>query len=263
MIKEQFLVEIRKHFPLFLSLTIIDIILNIISLFYKDSVMVFIYFLYGFAAWICIIIYVILDIYNNLYIGKDVLIHTLPIKTYRLFLIKNCVFFIGMFMFWSSSLINIFFNKHGLYNTAIQFSINPSKSIMFMILSKILGLLAGLSLITSLVALSKHIKSNTSSKIFIGLGYIFITITQMFINLKISGFYDGLVKWIIGINTEIHVLNQYCNFVPIMIWPNKSEFDISQTLSTSSLAVNIALIIITCLISYVIIEHRKNDYLGK
>ena len=99
--KTQLLIELKKSFGLpFFALTIGKICISMISVvcnseFIRD----FIRPMYNMVAWIVVLIFIIIDLYRELYFGRNKLILMVPkkefiyvvYKVYFIFHIYNCI----------------------------------------------------------------------------------------------------------------------------------------------------------------------------
>jgi len=258
-------VEIKKSMPIFLALCIINVFFFIASMF-TDSVMFeLIAFMFTLIAYSLMICYVFISLYHDLYLGKDILLHLTPIKTSTVLIIKNIVYVLGFLLFWLPSLARILYGKSGIAELIFSSLDHTWFILTYMNFTKLLGIVAGTMLITSIIACSKKIKNRVGSLVFIGLTYLLIIVgTIIGIIYRYENTFEN-IEVTIGMGTnDLFIFDQYATFIPIKILPiNPFIETVMDTAFTEQLLINSFIIITSYIIFVLVVDYTKNDYPGK
>jgi hypothetical protein len=203
-----------------------------------------------------------MDLFNDFYLGKNILLLMIPISEIKLIFTKSFVCFIGVFMLWLTNLVEVFFSKTGLYNAAIISSERKSEGILYLFISRISGIFSGIAILVFCIVIIRFLRKKFSAYILSFLVFMACMIGFCILVLEINGCFSGKNEWSIGINTDVHVYNQYFGFIPIMIFPS-GEFDISETINWNNSILNFLIGTFLYIISAVILKLKKYDYLEK
>jgi len=250
-------VEHKKNMPIFLTLSIINLLFFIASLFIDSEMFEVIAFLFTLVAYSLMISIIFINLYNDLYLGKDMLLLMAPIKTSTILIIKNFIYISGLFLFWLPSLFRIIYGKFGpsLDNLTLVLS--------YMNVTKLLGIIAGTLLITCIVVCSKKIKHRIGSIAFIGIVFLSIIITNIIGIISIYQNTFNKIELTIGMGSNF-AFNQYATFIPIQILPiDPSIQTVMDTAFFEQIPINLFIIVASFIISLIVVDYSKNDYLGK
>jgi hypothetical protein len=263
MLTKQFFVEFRRLSGFFTGLAIINLILTIISFLpYVETVAKYICPFYLMIAFTLAMIYIFIDLFNDFYLGKNTLLLMIPVSEIKLISTKSLVYFIGIFMLWLTNLVEVFFSKTGLYQTAIISSDRKVEGIFYLFLSRISGIFSGIAIFVLCIAIIRLTRSKFFAYILSFAIFMVCMISFCIFILEINGCFSGKNDWSIGINTDVHVYNQYIGFIPIMIFPS-NNFDISKTINWNNTIINFLIGTFIYAISAIILKFKKYDYLEK
>lgn len=259
MILNLFKFEMKKHFLIFSIFTLIELILSIAVLInydYRSAA-----FLVSNITWIVIPVYIFIDLYNEFYRGKEVITHMIPIKTATKFLVKSLTFSLGLMIIWSTCLIYELFSLNGIYYSKIMDSSNPKVGIIYFILARFIGFIAGPIIIGMALALSKLVKNKILS-IAIIITTITVTTVGLYLIMKSNLIDQGKVYWSIG-TTSQDVFKQYAGMISILVASDKDITDIAQTIYWNNVIFNALVAVLGYGIVASIFNSRKYEILGK
>ncbi|NMM62968.1 hypothetical protein HBE96_09680 [Clostridium sp. P21] len=259
MILNLFKFEMKKHFLIFSIFTLIELICGIAVLInydYRSAA-----FLVSNVTWIVIPVYIFIDLYNEFYKGKEVITHMIPIKTSAKFLVKSLIFSLGLMIIWSTCLIYELFSLNGIYYSKIMDSSNPKVGVIYFILARFIGFIAGPIIIGMALALSKLVKNKILSAAII---VITITVTTVGLYLVMKSNLAGQehIGWAIG-TTSKEVFKQYAGMVSILVTSDKDITDIAQTIHWNNVIFNALVAVLGYGIVSSIFNSRKYEIIGK
>lgn len=264
MIINQIKVEFKRNSLFFLSLSIINLILILLMCFGKlNFINNFLYPIYGMMSWTIIVVYIFVDLFNDFYFGKNKLLLMLPANNSTLILSKYVALLLGILLFWLTSLIHVFFQTDGLYNTAILNSSAQVEGIIYMIVSKIISIIAGLSIIFCSISLSRISRNKVVSYCIAFIVFIGVTTGLVVLVLYNAGCITANVPWSIGINTNVAVYNQYAGLIPVMVIPKQIAPNISTSITWNNTGLNFIVLLILSLVTFIASDFIKHDYSGE
>ncbi|MDR0983805.1 MAG: hypothetical protein LBL93_02180 [Ruminococcus sp.] len=256
MLLKQFTVEFKRHIMFFLGLSFINIAFFIVSKI-PDLTFVgdYIYPFYLMLSFTLAVIYIFIDLYNDLYSGKNVLALMVPFGENKIILSKSFAYAVGIILLWLTSLLQTFFGENGFYKVAIEASDSRFEGISYMALSRMVSVFSGIAIFAVIIALVRFFRNRflsyvVSFVLFLGFSIGFCCVVLSF----------GSVDWFIGINSDVHVYNQYFGFVPIMIVSTEVSGDISDTIAWGNLLLNFIVGIFGYVVSGLILKWKRFDY---
>lgn len=254
-IRNQFRIEFRRHFTVFCVLTSINLAVSLFfSLNYKGN-MAFNALLINMVVAILLPIYIFVDYYQEFFVGKTILNHMLPIKTFDLFIVKSLVFLIGSMMVWAGSLVEVFFNPQGLYQTRIIESSSIFLGISYLVLSKLAGTVCGLAIMGFSIAASKQTHRRSYGNLVIAF------IILLCVGILFSFIVSETAHWSIG-TSALQSFKQYAGPLTISNVYEESVADINVTIRWMSVVRNIVVAIISVLLAKVCFNSRKYEIYG-
>lgn len=265
MTKKQFFIEFRKSFGLFLALTIVRIAICIFSInSNSEFVYSFLRPMYTMISWVIMLIYIIVDLYHELYFGSNKLILMLPRKTSFLWFVKYFSYALHILIFCIVGFLYEFISDKGLYNLQIQYSnAGAISGSIYFLGSSIISMLCGLSLLFMAIAVSRFFRHKVLSYISTAFVFLGVTITWIVFILNTTGALTDDCLWAMGIASNVHVYNQFAGIIPVMIIPKKESFDISETISIYNLLTNTVGFVLNLMLIYFFSNLIKSDYIDK
>ncbi|WP_123053650.1 hypothetical protein [Clostridium sp. JN-1] len=260
MILDLFKLEIRKHFPIFSVFILMEAVLSTLVLVDYNKY-INIHLQLSAVAWIVLPIYIFIDLYNNFYIGKDVILHMIPMKTSTKLLVKSTIFSMGLMLMWATCLIFELFNSHGIYHTRILHSSSPTLGIVYFILARFIGCISGPIIIGVSIALSKLVKNKISSISIIAAVLLGITI-GFYLIMKSNLAGQGKVFYSIG-TTSQDAFKQSAGLVSLLVQSDKHLADISKSIYWNNLFYNFLVYVFGYVIISSIFNSKKYEVLGK
>ncbi|MBI6875655.1 hypothetical protein [Clostridium aciditolerans] len=259
MILNLFKLEMKKHFLIFGIFTLIELILStavLINYDYRGTT-----FAVSSITWIIIPVYVFIDLYNEFYKGKEVITHMIPIKTSTKFLVKSLTFSLGLMIIWSTCLIYELFSLNGIYYLKIMDSSNPKAGVVYFILARLIGFIAGPIIIGMALALSKLVKNKILSAAII-ISTITVTTIGLYLIMKSNLSGQEHIGWAIG-TTSQERFKQYAGMVSILVSSDKGITDIAKTIYWNNVVFNILVTLLGWGIVSLIFNSRKYEVYGK
>lgn len=257
MLKQQFKLEIRRHYLIFLIFTLVSMALHIYDLFQAKDGVFPLSFLSDVVIGILVPIYIFKSLYDEFYVGKTGVNHTVPTRTSSFFTIKALVFILGAILVWLPSLIDTFANSDGLYVMRIAESSNAVLGSTYVILSKLASVIGGVMLIGAAIAVAKLIRNSTVSHLLLAFILIGIVVIQFAIIV------DGSGHWAIG-TTSLDAYEQYANMLVVMPFIQDQPYvDINETLSWTSIMMNVVVALGGGVIASLLFNSNKYEIYGK
>lgn len=257
MLKQQFKLEIRRHYLIFLIFTLISLVLHIYDLFQAKDGAFPLSFLSDVVIGILVPIYIFKSLYDEFYVGKMGVNHTVPTLTSSFFMVKALVFIMGATLVWLPSLINTFAYSDGLYVMRIAESSNAVLGCTYIILSKLASLVGGVMLMGVAIAIAKLLRHNAASHLLLAFIIIGIVVVQFVIIV------DGSGHWAIG-TTSLDAYEQYANMLVVMPFIQDQPYaDINDTLSWTSIIMNIIVALGGGVIASLLFNSNKYEIYGK
>lgn len=264
MTRKQLLIELRRSFGFFAALILGRIVVvSIAALSNSAFIRDFIRPMCTLVAWVVILIYVVVDLYRELYFGKNKLILMIPYKSSFMWEMKYAAYSLYIIAFTLIGLFYEFFAEYGLFHLQIKESLNSFQGSAYYILSGMISSLCGLSLLFFSAAAGRISQNKGLSYLLTALVFFGIHIVWAVFILNITGALNGDCTWVIGIlsGSEKKVYNQYAGMIPVAIIPQNQSFDISETISTSNLLSNIVALLFGMLMVHILPNITKHDYL--
>ncbi|HCC00858.1 MAG TPA: hypothetical protein DEP42_06565 [Ruminococcaceae bacterium] len=264
MLKKQIAIDFRNHFLFFIGLTVINVVLILLQLVpHMTMIGDYLYPFYQMIAFTLLILYIFISLYRDFYLGKDLLLLTIPLSESKSLFAKFIVYFSGFMLLWGSSLLAVFLLKTGLYATAIAHSQHIASGIAYLFVSRIAGALCGIGILFICLGIARLFRKRIISYFFILIVFVAIMIALGFLILNSNGCIHAGTQWSIGINTGAHVYNQYIGFIPVMIFPSKNTNDIATTINWLNVMQNALLACATYCLTYLLFKFKKYDYIQK
>ncbi|MDR0919711.1 MAG: hypothetical protein LBM93_10800 [Oscillospiraceae bacterium] len=261
MLLKQISIELKRHLFFFFGLSFVNIAIFLVSQIQNLSIVGnLISPFYLMIAFTLAVIYIFVDLYNDLYLGKNILSLMIPIDEIKIILAKSIAYTVGVMLLWLTTLLETLFGENGLYQTAVMYSDSKFEGIIYLISSRLFSVFSGIAIFVIIIALVRFFKNKFSSYIISFILFLMFTISFCCVVMAVNGCFDS-VDWFIGINTDVHVYNQYFGFIPIMIV--SSGNDISETINWGNLIMNISIGIFLFFLSSLILRLKKYDYLNK
>ncbi|MEG0128917.1 hypothetical protein [Clostridium sp.] len=224
---------------------------------------------YGFQieqySWLLCFIYVFINIYRELYIGKNTIAHMIPIDTYKILIVKSVVFGVFMSIMWLVTLIYEMFSPMGMYEMRIIESSNVLESTLYFIIPRIVSLFTGVVVIGLAVALGKLVNNRVISNVIVFASFILITM-GIYMVMKYTFLNVDGIGWSIG-TTAQYGFKQYSGIIAILVSTPKSillgEVNIASSIYWNNVFVNIFVGLIGLYISNLVFKSKKYELIGK
>lgn len=257
-------VELRKHCKFFGFLIVINLLSSILVL--KDYEFMNTYgFDIEYYSWILAFLYVFINVYRELYIGKNLLSHMVPIETSRLLVIKSLVFGIFMSIIWLTTLIYEIHSPMGIYQMKIIHSSSILQSTLYFILPRIISLFTGVIIIGFSISLGKVINNKVVSKVIVFGSFILITMALYF-TIKYSLINQNGVGWAIG-TTAQYGFKQYSGIIAMLVTSPKTQalagVDIATSIYWNNIFINIIAGVVGLYASHLIFKSKRYELIGK
>jgi hypothetical protein len=255
-IRNQFKVEFRKHFVVFCILMLINAACSLYFSFNSQENLAFSSLLISMIIGVLLPIYMFVDYYQEFFIGKMIINHTLPIKTSELFMVKSIVFIIGSMMVWSGSLFEVFLNPQGLYHMRMEESGSILLGVTYLLVSKLAGTICGLAIMGFSIATSKqlHIRS---------MGNVVISVVMLIcIGFLIAFIISETTHWSIG-TSSLQSFKQYAGPLTISNVYDDSVTDINLTIRWMSVVRNVLITLVAGIGASLLFNSRKYEIYGK
>lgn len=249
-------IELRRHLPVFLSLTGIHVLCSLFFVWSRNPDFGFASLLAGMAIGIVLPVYLFVDYYREFVLGERVLVHTLPLRTSTLYAIKSLVFLVGNLLVWCGGLVNVFWNPTGLYHTRIVLSSAPAWGVSYLFASKIAGTLCALALIGLAIAAGKQLRKRALTHTVIAL---LLLATIGILAAQIVG---ETAHWSIG-SSSMQAFTQYAGPLTISNVFDTIPGDINTTIRWNSVLLNLGMSFAAGLAIRMLLQSRKYEIYGK
>lgn len=228
----QFKIECRRHLAFFGTLTALSCLINLYFLFSTSQDMAFLILMVNMVIGILIPVYIYMDYYREFFQGTMPLNHMLPIRTSTLFAVKSAVFMLGAAVVWFTTLVEVFLNPEGLYQTRMVDSSSPALGVLYLILSKLCSLPAGLALMGLALAAGKRLRKPLFSHFCIAFTIILVVALQFALVIK------GSWHWSIGSSSN-EAYKEYANLLSVSLVSQAKAANINDTIHWQTVGMNL------------------------
>lgn len=233
----QFKLECRKHLAVFGSLAGLSMLINLYFLFSTQQDLAFLALTANMVIGLLVPLYIYTDLYKEFFTGVMPVNHLLPVRTSSLFAVKSAVFILGSMAVWSTTLLEVFLNPAGLYQMRIEQSSSPALGILYLVLSKLLSLPAGLALIGLALAAGKRFRKPQLSHLCI------VTVLAGVVAVQFAGAVKGSWHWSIG-TSSVDSFKQYANLLSVTPVTRVRAADINDTINWLTVASNVLVMLL-------------------
>ncbi|UQZ35788.1 hypothetical protein C2I18_21010 [Paenibacillus sp. PK3_47] len=228
----QFKIECRRHLAVFATLTAVSGLANLYFLFSSSQDMAFLILMVNMVIGILIPVYIYMDYYREFFQGTMPLNHMLPVRTSTLFAVKSVVFLLGAAAVWAAALPEVFANPDGLYQMRIAGSASPALGVLYLVLSKLCSLPAGLALMGLALAAGKRLRKPLFSHLCIA------ALLLLVVGLQFAFIIKGSWHWGIGSSSN-EAYKQYANLLSVSLASPSPAADINETIQWQSVGMNL------------------------
>ncbi|AIQ16975.1 hypothetical protein H70357_10110 [Paenibacillus sp. FSL H7-0357] len=252
----QFKLECKRHFAMFASLTGLSCLINLYFLFSSGQDLAFLILTVNMVIGILIPVYIYVDYYREFFTGTMPVNHMLPVKTSSLFLVKSAVFMLGTTAVWSTTLLEVFLNPDGLYQARIADSASPALGILYLLLSKLCSIPAGLALIGLALAAGKRQRKPLLSHLCIAVLIVAVVAVQFALVIQDSS------HWSLGTSAN-ESFKQYANLLTVSPIYQEQAANINDTISWQSIGMNLLVACVAGSGAALLLNGRKYELYGK
>ncbi|NQX48140.1 hypothetical protein HQN87_22705 [Paenibacillus tritici] len=252
----QFKLECRKHSAVFAIFTVLSGLANLYFLLDHGQDVAFVFLLVNMVIGILLPVYIYMDYYREFFTGTMPINHMLPLRTSALFGVKSAVFMLGLTAVWSTTLLDVFLNPEGLYQTRVIHSSSPLLGMTYFILSKLCSLPAGLALIGLALAAAKRFRKPALSHLCIA-AFILITV-----GIQFALVVRGSTHWSIG-SSSAASFKQYANLLTVSPVGREQPANINETINWLSVGMNLLVALLAGAIGSALLNGRKYELHGK
>ncbi len=250
------LTELRRHLPAFTSLAAINALCGLFFSVGGNPDFGFASLLAGMAIGMMLPVYLFADYYREFVLGERVLIHTLPLATFRLYALKSLVFLLGSLLVWSCGLIEVFLNPVGLYQTRIADSSSPLLGIGYLLASKMAGTLCALSLVGLAIAVSKILRRRAL------IPAVIAAVLLLTIGLLAAPIMAETAHWSIG-SSSLQAFPQYAGPLTVSNAFDVTPADINDTIRWRSVLLNLGTALVAGSVARLLLNSRLYEIYGK
>ncbi|AWB43539.1 hypothetical protein DCC85_04405 [Paenibacillus sp. CAA11] len=251
----QFKTELRRHIPVVATLIVLSSCVSLYFAWNKNSDYAFTYLLINMVIGILIPVYIFVDYYQDFYIGKRSISHTLPLKTSSLFWIKSVVFLVGIMLVWASTLLELFLNPHGLYHVRMAGSSSPLLGVAYIILSKLAGAASGLAVMGLALAAAKLVRVRAASYLLMACIIVLIVAPQ-FLWITSEGYHFKMGT------SDLDSFKQYAGMLSVSISYEPPFQDINETIRWASVWINAAVAVGAGSVLHILFNSSKYEVYG-
>ncbi len=250
------LIELRRHLPVFVSLAAVNALCGLFFSLSSNPDFGFVSLLAGMAIGIVLPVYLFTDYYREFVLGERVLIHTLPLSTFRLYALKSLVFLLGSLLVWSCGLLDVFWNPVGLYRTRIADSSSPLLGLGYLLASKTAGTFCALSLVGLAIAVSKVLRRRVL------IPAVIAALLLLTIGLLAAPIMGETAHWSIG-SSSLQAFPQYAGPLTVSNAFDVTPADINDTIRWHSVVLNLGTTLVSASIARLLLNSRAYEIYGK
>lgn len=252
----QIKIELRRHFPVFLTLIFIQLACGLFFSFSNNPDWAFTSLLINMVIGILMPIYIFIDCYKEFYVGSTVLNHMVPMSTFRLYLCKASVFLIGCLLVWAAGLLDLFMNPNGFYQLRIQASDHIGTALLYLFVSKLAGLLCGLAVIGLSLAASKQFHRRIPS-VFTMTIVLLLIIGALAISIA-----GETAHWSLG-TSSLQAFKQYAGFLSITNAYDETITNVNDTIRWNSVFLNMITMVLSISGCFLLFRSKRYEIYGK
>jgi len=214
-----------------------------------------VYSFWQMISWIFMISLISFDFFSFFYLGKDRLLHLLPVKKAKILYMKSVVYGLYMMLYFTAGLVR--------YLVLLpQNATNSVGKVAFLyILSKLFAVISFFALLSALLMIVKKVNNKVIGAIIMAVlfgGIVSLQACGLFHLVSLS--HD--VSWTIGIVDGAIGINQYANILPIVFTQmgNTVRY-VEESFYGISLWLNTGVIILSLIISTILHKTQKFNYI--
>lgn len=214
-----------------------------------------VYSFWQMISWIFIIGLIFFDFFSFFYLGRDRLLHLLPIGKNRILYMKSVVYGIYMMLYFTVGLIRyLVLLPQGAANSI-------GKVAFLYMISKLIAILSFFSLLIVILMMIKKVNNKMLGAVIMAILFGVIVSLQAYgLFHMVSLSHD--VSWTIGIVDGAIGINQYANILPIVfIQQGNTVGYVEENFYDVSLFLNVGVIILSFIISTVLYKTQKFNYI--
>lgn len=249
--------EYLKYRYFFGTIFCIEILLDILRLVNVLPIVDGIDTVYSFwqmLSWIAMVALILYDFFSFYYLGKDRLLHLLPVAKTKILYMKSIIFGTYMMIYFVMGLIR--------YLLLLPEEVTNSKIKVAWIYfsSKFVSVVSFLILLMAILVIIKNIKNKVLSAclgaVFLG-GMIALHAHKLFECISIA----QNVDWTIGIVDGEVGINQYANILPIVFnYIDNDRCLVEDNFNMISVVLNVIETAVAFLLTKVILHIKKFDF---
>lgn len=214
-----------------------------------------VYSFWQMISWIFIVVFIFFDFFSFFYLGKDRLLHLLPVEKTKILQMKSVVYGSYMMLYFSA----------GLIRYLLLLPQNATNSIIkvgsLYLISKLIAIISFFSLLSAVLIIIKKVNNKVVGAIIMGIlmgGIISLQAYGLFQLVSLS----HKISWTIGIVDGAIGINQYANILPIVFTQTGDTVGyVEDTFYCSSLVLNGGVIIFSRIVSHILCKTQKFNYI--